>query len=76
MDPDFDKINHFIYSKIDNYNKHFDNFQKNLNIQDNKIRTVCKNKVNETIKKNPKLHLTNQIKYCVQNLEEVTLKVF
>lgn len=54
MDPDFDKINHFIYSKIDNYNKHFDNFQKNLNIQDNKIRTVCKNKVNETIKKNPK----------------------
>lgn len=54
MDPDFDKINHFIYSKIDNYNKHFDAFQKNLNIQDNKIRTVCRNKVNETIKKNPK----------------------
>lgn len=54
MDPDFEKINHFIYNKIDNYNKHFDNFQKNLNIQDNKIRTVCKNKVNETIKKNPK----------------------
>lgn len=54
MDPDFDKINYFIYSKIDNYNKHFDRFQKNLNIQDNKIQTVCKNKVNETFKKNSK----------------------
>ncbi len=54
MDPDFDKINLFIYNKIDNYNKQFDKFQKNLNIQDNKIRNVCKDKVTETIKKNPK----------------------
>jgi hypothetical protein len=54
MDPDFDKINNFIYNKIDNYNKYFDKFQKNLDIQDNKIRNVCKNKVNDTIKKNPK----------------------
>lgn len=54
MDPDFDKINLFIYNKIDNYNKQFEKFQKNLNIQDNKISTVCKNKVTDTIKKNPK----------------------
>ena len=54
MDPDFDKINSFIYNKIDNYNKYFKKFQKNLDIQDNKITTVCKNKVSDTIKKHPK----------------------
>ena len=54
MEPEFDKINNFIYNKINNYNKQFDKFQKNLDIQDNKIHTVCKNKVKETIKNNPK----------------------
>ena len=54
MDPDFEQINHFIYSKINNYNKKFDEFKKNLDIQDNKITQICKDKTTKAIKKNPK----------------------
>lgn len=54
MDPDFEQINHFIYSKINNYNKKFDEFKKNLDIQDNKITQICMDETTKTIKKNPK----------------------
>ena len=54
MNHDFDEINHFIYKKINNYNKKFDEFKKNLDIQDNKIKAACKKKIRNSIKKNPK----------------------
>ena len=54
MDHDFDQINHFIYKKINNYNEKFEEFKKNLDIQDNKIKVACEKKVKDSIKKNPK----------------------
>lgn len=62
MDPDFEQINHFIYSKINNYNKKFDEFKKNLDIQDNKITKICMDETTKTIKKNPKKTATKLIK--------------
>lgn len=61
MDPDFEQINHFIYSKINNYNKKFDEFKKNLDIQDNKITQICKKEVTKSIKKNPKKAAKNLV---------------
>ena len=61
MDPDFDSINNFIDNKIDNYNKTFEDFEKYLNIQDNTVKKICSDKVNETIKKNPKKTAKNLI---------------
>jgi len=72
MDPDFDEINHFIYDKINNYNKKFEEFTHKLNIQDNTIKKVCKKKVDKSMKKNPKKMAEKIVKLTEMNESDDT----
>jgi hypothetical protein len=72
MDPDFDEINHFIYDKINNYNKKFEEFTNNLNIQDNKIKKECRKKIHKAIKDNPKKIANDLVKLTEMNTSDDT----
>ena len=54
MNNNRDEINYFIYNKIENYNKKFEEFKKNLDLQDQKIKKQCVKILKKHIKKNPK----------------------
>lgn len=68
-----DEINHFIYNKIENYNKKFDEFKKNLDLQDQKIKKQCSKNIKKTLKKNPKKlaqNIVNLSQYNIDTTEE------
>ena len=72
MDPDFDSINNFIDDKINNYNKNLKEFEDRLNIQDNRIKKMCKKKVKNSIKNNSKITAKNLINLTKLNESDDT----
>lgn len=72
MDPDFDSINNFIDDKINNYNKNLKDFENRLNIQDNRIKKMCKKKVTNSIKNNSKKTAKNLINLTKLNESDDT----
>ena len=54
-------INYFIYEKIQKYNKKFEEFKKELDIQDEKIKKKCKKTIKNKIKENPKKYVKKMV---------------
>ena len=88
MDSDFNKINYFIYDKINKYNERFDLFNKQLDVYDKKVKKECKKSINDTIKKHPKktakkiIELTQQVdndetdnSYSIESNDEKHMKM-
>lgn len=73
MNNNRDEINYFIYNKIQNYNKKFEEFKKNLDLQDQKIKKQCSKNIKKTLKKNPKKlaqNIVNLSQYNIDTTEE------
>lgn len=60
-------INYFIHDKIQKYNKKFEEFKKELNIQDEKIKKKCKKTIKNSIKENPKKYVKKMVDITKSN---------
>ena len=64
-----DEINHFIYNKIENYNQKFEEFKKNLDSQDQKIKKQCSKTIKKKLKKNPKKFAQDFVNLAQYNID-------
>ena len=64
-----DEINHFIYNKIEKYNEKFEEFKKNLDLQDQHIKKQCSKSIKKKLKNNPKKFAQNIVNIAQYNID-------